>query len=1182
MKIVIALLALTLAAGASAVELDLSRVPPSINASVPPNIMVTLDDSGSMGFGYTPDLLDDQSCFWRRPYFYSAAFNKQYYNPEITYAPPLREDGTPFPDMSYGNAKIDGFDTRNTAPAIDLSDEYLVSYWEGNSGFGTAVIRYNALSISLVNPLGSLSGCSDSDKRARFPFGAAGFYYRYSGSLTLPSVDTNVSNFTAVAIPAGQRTNFANWFSYYRTRGLAARTALTTAFADIEPSTRVAWQNFTRVPIAATTQIAAIGEGSTWRTNFFNWIQTSWNEFRYHPGYSGSYSSYGTPMRASTIRAGQFFQRTGSDARNPYWDVGYGEELSCRQNFHMLVTDGYWNEDNPTGTVPNAIGNYDRTSITLPDSTGYGTGNAASRVFWNERTGGSGCNGGNTCLPSLADITMYFWARDLRSNLENDVPSYFGDGRVGLVPGASNDAEIYFNPANDPANWQRMVNFIVGFGVSGTLSYSDETGLPMTKAARLLRLRNGTDQWPQLTNNSEFTIDDAWHAALNSRGEYLSAQNPQELINSLSAVLDNVSRRQGITGSAGSTAFLRSDAIVYEASYDSGSWTGDIKAFELNVATGEPTTVQAWGQSAAVQLDDTSPSGRRIFTNTTAGGQVDFRWNSLDSSQQTELNLNPVTNLADGRGQDRVDWIRGVRDEEQSEGGALRNRTGVLGPFIGSSLINVTAPRFGYRGTRDFPQGGSDYAEFRRDRRDRSPTLYIGSNDGMLHAFDAQTGAERWAYVPNRVVRNLARLTVPEYQFVPYVNTTPIDHDVLIDGEWRTVLVGTLGLGGQGVYAIDVTDPDSPRFLWEFTDGNDERLGYTYGRPNVYRLADGKWVAFVPAGYNSESRIDYATRGLPNERADSRYVANGNSDGVVFAIDIETGASKAIPVATARGLATVQAADYELDFKLDFLVAGDLNGDLWRIGTEDLTWATITNANVDKLFDGSPTRPITSAPTIYPDPATGKMIVVVGTGKYLEDGDREINIPRQAIYGIRECRADCDQYPIVQGELIEQVITSGAGGYLDMANTRVVPEDSNGWFIQLGNPALAGGDLQGERVIDMSLPISFASGIVAIGSYIPSSDPCAPMGTGVVYALSAMTGGYALHDGMTANGQNMRPGDPVFAAGGSARSVGNITARPPDMSAFISPDGGTLSAMGIKINGVPIRRRSGWRDIPSE
>src|SRR5690606_41144506 len=116
-----------------------------------------------------------------------------------------------------------------------------------------------------------------------------------------------------------------------------------------------------------------------------------------------------------------------------------------------------------------------------------------------------------------------------------------------------------------------------------------------------------------------------------------------------------------------------------------------------------------------------------------------------------------------------------------------------------------------------------------------------------------------------------------------------IDHDVYINNEWRTVLVGTLGLGGQGVYALDVTDPESPRVLWEFTDQGHAHLGYTYGRPNVYRLSDGTWVAVVPSGYNSEARFDYATRNLPNERPDTHFVPGGDSNGMVFVIRISDG-----------------------------------------------------------------------------------------------------------------------------------------------------------------------------------------------------------------------------------------------------------------------------------------------------
>ncbi len=1192
-------------AGANAAPLDLSRIPPELNASLPPNIMVTLDDSGSMGFGFTPDLVDSQSCFYRRPMYYSPAFNKQYYDPTVTYEPPLDINGDPMPTMSFNSAKINGFDMNAGAPRINLGTQYRVSWWEGIQNFNRTVITHStSLSPATGWPMGP-SGCNTAqaaDKYARFPFDNAAFYYRYTGSMSLPNIDTTASNFTAVNVSVAsgaQRTNFANWFSYYRTRGLAARSALSTVFARVDPNTRVAWQNLTREAIVNDTRINAITDGSTWRQNFFSWIHTSWNEFKNHPGYSGSYSSYATPMRAASIRAGNFFTRSGSNTRNPYWDAGYGRELSCRQNFHMLVTDGYWNEDNPSW----GHGDTDATAITLPDGRAYSTSSNASRVFWRQQawpgTNGTGCNSSNNslCQPTLADIAFRYWSTDLRTDtaMPNNVPSYFADRSTGLIAGATPEDEVYFNPANDPANWQRMVSFIIGFGVSGTLTYS--AAGPVTKAQRLLRLRQGVDQWPYSTNNSERTIDDSWHAAINSRGDYLSAGNPQELVDALASVLDNVSRRQGVTGSAGSTSFLRSDTVQYQASYDSGSWLGDIIAEEIDEDTGEPTGVLAWPNSAGAQLDARTPGSRNIFVNTraptAANAQADaepFLWGSDLGDIQTSLSIDPLTGSTDVMGPQRLAWIRGDRSVEQSSGGPMRNRTSVLGPFIGSSLINVAAPRFGYRGREDFDEGGIAYATFRNDHVDRQAVIYIGGNDGMLHAFDAETGHELWAYIPNRVSHNLARLTTPAYQFVPFVNATPVDHDVYFDGEgWRTVLVGTLGLGGQGVYAIDVTDPANPDFLWEVTDAIDSRLGYTYGRPNVGRLSDGTWVAFVSAGYNSEATVDYATRGMPNAGVDS-HAASGESVGAVFVIRMSDGQVQRIDLPQARGLATVQLADYELDYKVDFAVGGDLNGNLWRIDLAGLTWGNVNGAHVERLFTGNvvsgvPQHPITSAPSIFNDPATGKMVVVVGTGKYIEENDRETAIPRQRIYGIRECGPSCATYPISQGTLVEQTITSThtAGGheYLNMTQTNVVPPTRNGWYVQLGNTSLLSGRLTGERVVDMSVPISFPSGIVALGSFIPSNDPCSPLGDGAIYALSAATGGFAFPGDLNAGGTAYQPGEAIFP-GGTNQSVGRLVGRRVDLSAFLNPDGGNMTIMGVSVNGVPVRRRSGWREIPLE
>lgn len=1144
LRILASFAALTAAAGAHGQSLDLSRVPPSINASLPPNILVSLDDSGSMAWGYLPD---NQSSIGSGCNYYDPTRNRQYFNPDADYTPPLRADGTSYPNASFTDAPFDGLNP--SLGSVNLNNAYRVSHDHRNyedyaGGWRTS----SGTSTSRTFPEGVEERYySDGQWRYRNPTA----FYCSDGSAVLIRDQS----------PAVQQ-NFANWFAYYRFRSLSARSALSTAMARLDGGVRVAWQNFNNNTIAASTEIRPLvrplgggGEDTSWRTSFYNWLVT--------PRFTGS-----TPMRASFHRAGQFFQRTSTNQRNPYWDQGYGRELACRQNFHIMMTDGYWN-----GSVSApGVGDYDSEGRGLAD--GRTLSGPAARVYYNVASGG-------TAAPNLADLAMYYWARDLRDNLPNVVPSYFGDRSTGVVAGASADDEIYFNPANDPANWQRMVNFMVTFGAGASLPYSPST---------ITQLRTGARTWPAASSNSATAIDDAWHAAVNSRGQFLSAEDPNELVNALSAIIDNVSRRQGVVGSAGSTAFLRSDAVVYEASYDTGMWGGDIIARRLDPATGEPTNEFAWpAGGASIQLNNRTPSGRRIITNTAATGaasQVNFNWGTLSSAQQAALNRHPVTGSNDGLGEQRLRWIRGERNREQQNGGPLRNRDSVLGPFIGSSMINVAAPRFGYRGRSDFDEGGGAYARFRAANRERSPTLYIGSNDGMLHAFNAATGAERWAFIPNRVFPNLARMTIPEYQFLPFVNNTPIDHDVYFGGRWRTVLVGTLGLGGQGVYAIDITDPESPQVLWEFTDQADPMLGYTYGRPNVVRLSDGTWVAMVPAGYNAEARIDYATRGLPNERPDVHYDEDGDSTGAVFAINIGTGAARRIDVPNARGLATVQAADYELDYKVDFLVAGDLRGDLWRIDLTGLTWSNVASARVDRLFQGEtggglPLRPITSAPTIFADPSTGKMTVVVGTGKYIENVDRETNIPRQAIYGIRECGPGCARYPIRQSNLVQQTITASADGFLNMSQTNVVPPDRDGWYVQLGNPSLLGGALLGERIIDMSIPVSFASGIVALGSFIPSSDPCAPLGTGAVYVLSAFTGGFPLPGDLNTGGTAYQPGQAVIG-GGTAAGVGKLTSRPPDLSAFLDPDGGSMSVMGTKILGVPVRRRSGWREIPLE
>ena len=1105
--------ALAASAGAVAAPLNLPKAPLFLNSAVDPNLAVTFDDSGSMTSAYMPDDVGGSYC---APRFYWSGFNKIYYNPAIRYTPPLKSDGSPFPDATFTAAWRDGYEGQPTTTVagaggtstVNLSTRYFPSR-TFNARAGTAAgtqVGYDVTCTGGNMPLPFVSGTGTGTAAT---LTSRAFYYVFTG--TNPNDNTqinNAANFTAVDVTtqsAAEQQNFANWYSYYRTRFLFARTATSRAFARLDNNLRITWQNLNSQQFTATSEIRKYE--TTWRQNYFNWL--------YRTPASGT-----TPTRASTIRAGNLFTRTGLANTNPYYDPVLNRELTCRQNFHITVTDGFWNENDPAYT-----GYRDTAARALPDGLhDYTPGDAESRIFWNKTPSpNNGCNGPSTCDPTLSDITFNYWARDLRTDLTNNVPPYFPDKTTGVtsptvVPIASitNPAaikEIYYNPANDPATWQHVVQFIVGLGVGGTLNY------PTDYAA----LRTGGITWPGARNNVEEAIDDTWHAALNSRGQYFSAGDPQALVESLNDLLSSVLVRRGTASAATVTSgIIQASTLAFRTGFDSGDWTGQVTAWDVG-ANGRLLT-QQW--EAGARLLGRDPNDRVIITSsTTTGGGVPFRWTSLPTDYQTALDDDPATVVVDDddAGEKRLEFIRGDRSLELDQpGGIFRIRSGLLGAVINSGAVVVAAPAAGY--TDEFPTGSPEaaavasdatksYARFRADLKNRRRIVYVGANDGMLHAFDAGTGVssflpdgtpvvdagtgdELWAYVPREVAPNLSTLTNPNFEFTPFVDNSPVVRDVFLNGRWRTVLVGSLRRGGQGLFALDITDPNiteadaSSLVMWEFSDEHPSlsearRLGYTFGRPNIARLANDKWVVVIPGGYN-------------NEVADGHQ---GDGSSSLFVLDILDGSLiREFNLPTSKGLATPTMGDYDDDFIDEFAVAGDLNGDIWRF---DMSDANSANWIVEKLYQ-APTagaQPITSAPRLFPDTKTGGLIVVVGTGKYLEPNDRSnVGVPVQSMYGIREKGRGSASYPILRTQLTAQTLTRTTVGTVNYyaLSANAVSLSSNGWYFNFLE--------QGERDVT-SAGALFTLGVAIVSSVIPNGDdPCNPGLRGNVYLLDASSG----------------------------------------------------------------------------
>ncbi|MCZ8130336.1 MAG: PilC/PilY family type IV pilus protein [Steroidobacteraceae bacterium] len=622
-------------------------------------------------------------------------------------------------------------------------------------------------------------------------------------------------------------------------------------------------------------------------------------------------------------------------------------------------------------------------------------------------------------------------------------------------------------------------------------------------------------------------VESEWNQDGDAQGvpdNYFVVTNAARLSEQLSNAFDTiVARSTSASSVALNSGSLSSDTRVFQAKFNSGDWTGQLLSFKINTDGTVPESPE-WG--AAEEIPE--PASRTIITVNDSRQGIPFRWDDLDATFKSRLQP-----LSDALGDERLEYLRGDNSREVARsGGIFRNRRTPLGDIISSSPQFVGAPRGTYRDSIE----SARYSEFKADNADRTAVIYAGANDGMLHGFRATDGAELLAFVPRSVSGNLHLLTSPSYVHKFYVDGTPTITDAFVDGSWRTILVGGLNQGGQGVYALDVTDPSAfaesnadDVFLWEFDDrATDDRgdpdLGLTFSRPVIVKLNSGRWAAIFGNGYN-------------NTAADGSVSTTGNA--VLYIVDLETGklirkidtgvgfAQDPTGLGRTNGLASPAVVDTNGDAKADVVYAGDLFGNLWkfdlRFGVESNWGIPYTDSGVPApLFrarnaDGDP-QPITSRPNVSFGPRGQGLLVLFGTGKYLEPTDKEIaNLRTQTFYGLHDRNSmSASDRILTRDDLVEQQILREASDQEFTAGTvtsdysvRVTTANTvdytvqRGWFMDL---QVVDEPFQGEMQVSESV---LRAGRVVFTTLIPSPDPCEFGGTGWLMSLDAESGGRA-------------------------------------------------------------------------
>jgi hypothetical protein len=479
------------------------------------------------------------------------------------------------------------------------------------------------------------------------------------------------------------------------------------------------------------------------------------------------------------------------------------------------------------------------------------------------------------------------------------------------------------------------------------------------------------------------------------------------------------------------TTDLSNGAKSYRGWFENGAWQGDLIEYDVSNTGALTTSIDltdispkqsAGGTnwSAHVYFSENSgvgenlhwDTGRKIITSTTGTNQVAFRWANLTSTQK-EL-IDSVAFGANDTSSDILDFLRGDRSNEKPAG-ELRQRYSVLSDIVHSNPEYMAAPEGEFT--------DPSYIAYKNANTGRAPRIYVGANGGMLHAFDASNGREIWAYVPSMIMHKMSRLAGIPYAHTYFVDGSITVVDAFYGGDWRTVLVGSLGAGAKGLYALDVTSPDlssenisagdDKKVLWELSADGDDDIGYIFDATTITQLNDGKWYAVNGNGISSVNGI-----------------------AKLILVEIETGAVTVISTGAGsagspNGLAAPALVDTDNDGKADIAFAGDIDGDMWKF---DLTSSSSASWKLDyKLYDGSSGQPITLAPDVANHPQFGHL-VLFGTGKLYESADIT-DKTIQSIYGIWDKGVSPTGFEARLAQLLSADTIYTGGGYTETVRT---------------------------------------------------------------------------------------------------------------------------------------------------
>lgn len=681
-----------------------------------------------------------------------------------------------------------------------------------------------------------------------------------------------------------------------------------------------------------------------------------------------------------------------------------------------------------------------------------------------------------------------------------------------------------------------------------------------------------------------------------------------------------------------SNQLTTTDNHYYIASFDPEYWSGDLKRNTIKVgANGGVEQGTAATMLSAASVLDARTTARNIVagksTNTSSGYGINFTWSDIQSTPLgTQLDKPDAASAQDGLGADRVDFIRGDRSLEATK---FRKRNSRMGDIINSGAAYSGVPTQRYN--------SSAYLTFYNTNKNRTKAVFVGANDGMLHAFNAETMDELFAYIPSWLGPNLSKLTDTSYNsglHTSYVDATPVVAEAEVAGSWKTVLVSGTGGGGQGVFALDITNPTSfgpSNVLWEFTDAHDPDMGNVVGTPKIVKIrtnaksastATYKWFAAVPSGVNNyvnDGTGRFSTTGKPalflldlSKPTSDNWTLGTNYFKVSFPVSNSTtlgtqmldAAGNGTGVGKATGVVHVDATG-DANGAVEYFYLGDLHGQFWKLdmGAADLSssaaathWDLETlsyfksNSTNDPLpmyiakDAGGKVQPISMNPSIAYGPNSG-YVVAFGTGKYLEAADNLISTSTQVqsfyvLYDAKNgAQADGTTAGINGRARLQASTVSGTTIstpdflWAEASNASATPNKKAGWYMDYPYAGATGGERQITHATLFGKKIVFTS-------LMPPTASTSACGGGSSYTYQA---NLASGDGVISAVSTGAQGAPLIFHVGSSIGVSDSTGLRSKTDRLVigtpSSTGDNKISITDEITAESLVGRLSWRQI---